>query len=204
MVSVSRVRNTGAHYPIGVNVTPSFYPGDLLIAPPYIQDSRFAESVLLITERHPQGTQALCLNRSSGHTVNEIIRPLNLELKEDLVLYWGGPVMTNTVWMLHSADWAMDNTISIDSRWSMTSNMEMFNRIIDGHRPEQFRIMLGISSWAPNQLEQEFKGLNGWDSGSSWLVAKSPDPEGLFIYKPTRLWRHCCELSGNQAIESWL
>lgn len=196
--------NTVAHFPIGANLTPSYSVGDLLIAPPGIQDPRFSESVLLITQTSVLGTQAICLNRSSGHTVNEIIKPLNLELEEDLVLYWGGPVMNNTVWMLHSTDWAMDNTQPVNNEWSITSNMSMFDRVLDNNRPLWMRFMIGIASWGPGQLEMELEGRGPWDHNSSWLVAHSPNPQRLFTLPPARLWRHCCELSGHQAIDNWL
>lgn len=178
--------------------------GDLLIAPPAIPDHRFSECVLLITQESNMGTQALCLNKSSGHTVNEVIEPLGLELVKDLVLYWGGPVGLNTVWMLHSSEWAHENTQAINEHWSMTSNMQMFHEYLAGNRPRYCRFMIGHSAWAPAQLDMELQGEGPWSRDSSWLVAQSPSPKEMYSLGPSQLWHMSCGLAGNQAVSSWL
>ena len=181
-----------------------FRPGDLLISPPAMADPRFKQTVILLTQDTNQGSQGLCINRPSGHTVNEIIKPIEISLEQDIPLYWGGPVGVNTVWMLHDPAWTADNTLRIGTHWSMTSSMNMFHKIVDGDRPKWFRVMIGLSSWAPGQLEMEMGGEGPWTIDSSWIVARAPGPEDLFTIPPRDLWNHCCELAGTQAVNTWL
>jgi len=182
----------------------SITPGDLLIAPPAMADPRFKNSVLLITQHSSQGTQALCINKPSGHTVNEIVQAIDLELPQDVNLFWGGPVGLNTVWMVHDVDWAGDNTMRISEHWAMTSSMNMFHKITAGDRPKWFRVVMGLSSWAPGQLAMEMEGDGPFNIESSWLTAHAPTPEELLGQPPRDLWRNACDLSGNQAVSQWL
>lgn len=181
-----------------------FKPGDLLIAPPAMQDPRFRNSVLLITQDTNQGTQALCINKPAGHMINDIIQALDLQLEEDRPMFWGGPMGLNTVWMLHEAGWTADNTMPINDRWSMTSSMNMFNEVAQGNSPKWYRVMIGLSTWAPGQLEMELEGQGPFNIESSWLVAEAPGPEELFTQPPRDLWRNSCDLAGSQAVSHWL
>lgn len=178
--------------------------GDLLIAPPSMPDPRFKEAVLLVTQDTAHGTQALCLNKLSGHSVNEILEPLNIRFEEDLPLYWGGPVGTSTVWLLHSSEWAEGNTQYINSDWSITSSINMFHKLINGDCPKHWRVMVGMASWATGQLDMEMEGEGPWDLSNSWLICAAPTPEEILTKSSSRLWRWSCDQSSHQAVDSWL
>lgn len=178
--------------------------GDLLIAPLKIPDSRFHKSVLLLTHDHGGGSFALCVNKHTNHTLQEVLKEADIETMIDFPLYWGGPVSPGTIWMLHSSDWAIDHTVRVNDQWSMTSHLSMFHHIADGDYPEFFRLMFGYCSWAPNQLRAELRGLAPWNPNHSWLIANGPSPEWLYEQPPEDLWINSAELSGHQAIESWL
>jgi len=186
---------------------------DLLIAPPNIPDSRFRNTVLMLTHSHDQGTFALCVNRSSQYTVQDLITQASLELEVDLELdcdlhfplYWGGPVSPSTIWMLHSSEWQIEGvTILINDQWSMTSNIRMFHHLADGDLPQEFRIMYGYCSWAPGQLESELMGAAPWRPEHSWLVARNLGPEWLFNQPVEEIWENSTTLSAHQAVDSWL
>ena len=181
-----------------------FKPGDLLIAPPAMQDPRFRNTVLLITQISESGTQALCINKSSGHDLNEVIGTMGLELPDNPQMFWGGPVGVNTVWMLHENGWACENTMEIDEEWAMSSSMNMFEHVVDGNSPSHYRVLMGLSTWAPGQLEAEIDGTGEYSKESSWLVAEAPGPDELFSLSNRDLWHKCCELAGAQAVSHWL
>lgn len=189
------------HYPIGVDV---FDPGDLLIAPPGMIDPRFQKTVLMITHSSNNGTHAICLNKQSRHTVNDLITPIGQALEPDQPLFWGGPMATSTLWMLHDIDWSCDNTTAVNDQWSISSSMKMFQQIDNTAGPYIARFYLGLASWAPGQLELELEGDVPFTKESSWLVAKSTGPEELFSVDPDDLWNWACELSGQQAVSRWL
>ena len=181
-----------------------YQPGDLLIAPPAMADPRFRNSVLLITQHGQAGTQALCINKTSGHDINEVISALDIELPDNPKMFWGGPIGINTVWMLHERGWECDNTIPINDQWAMTSSMNMFEHIANGDQPKDYRVMMGLSTWTPGQLDAELNGTGPFTIESSWLVAKAPSPKELFEQPNRDLWHNCCELAGEQAVDQWL
>lgn len=178
-------------------------PGDLLIAPANMVDPRFRNTVLFLTHHHDEGSFALCINRPTGHTVQEILEGHSIEGEFDWPLYWGGPVNPGTVWMLHDTGWRNPHTIKINDDWSMTSHVSMFNQIRED-LPKRFRIFFGYASWAPEQLAKEFLGVSPWRRDHSWLTATNPDPDWLMDLDETELWSNSVELSAHQAVEQWL
>ncbi len=159
---------------------------------------------MLLTHTNSRGAFALCLNRQSDHSLKDILEPLEIDLELDTPLYWGGPVNPNTIWMLHSSSWSVENTLEVDDNWSVTSHTDMFKRMQDGDIPEKFRIFYGHAAWGPGQLEGEMRGEEPWSQEHSWLVVKDPDPEWLLDMSSDHLWSSSCSLSGQQAVDTWL
>ena len=52
---------------------------DLLIAPPTIPDPRFRKAVLMLTHDHNGGSFALCLNKPTEHTLQDILEETGIE-----------------------------------------------------------------------------------------------------------------------------
>lgn len=181
---------------------PELHAGDILISPPNMPDPRFKNTVLLLTHDSEDGSFALCVNRPTKHLVSELVPDLDLQL--DIPLYWGGPVSSQTVWMLHDRDWSVPNTLEVNEDWSMTSSLAMFHHLADNDRPKRFRIMYGYCSWAADQLQQELQGIRPWKRENSWLVAHGPDPEWLFDVEEDKLWPSAASLCANQAVASWM
>lgn len=178
-------------------------PGDLLIAPPSMQDSRFARSVIMLTSVG-MITSGFVLNRATDHSVNDLVSKMNLDLDEEIPVYWGGPVSPNTVWMLHDPDWQHDQTVQINEHWSATSHLSMFHHINDGDRPQRFRVFIGCASWAPGQLDHELEGTPPWTQNSSWLTVHRPDPDCLLDSDGDDLWTQATGMSRQQAVDQWI
>ena len=178
--------------------------GDLLVSPPNLPDPRFDRTVIVLTYNNSRGSFGLCMNRRSEHTVNEILKPLDIVLDQDQPMYWGGPVNPTTVWMLHDSDWSIDNTVPIDEHWSLTSSTSMFDKISSAGYPKRFRIFFGHSSWGPGQLIRELQGEEPWHHEHSWLTVKDPDPLWLIDCDPGNLWTTSCSICSQQAVEGWM
>jgi len=181
---------------------------DLLIAPPGIPDSRFRNAVMMLTHANSQGSFALCMNRVTPHTLDHVLEhntdldlPCNLP---QVPVYWGGPMGTNSLWMIHSADWACEHTVHLTNDWAMTSNIEMFHCLASGDYPRQFRMIMGYASWDSGQLQNELEGRGNWRPEHSWLVARNLGPEWLLEQDPADLWGNVITLSGHQAVDTWL
>lgn len=179
---------------------------DLLIAPPAMPDPRFRNSVLMLTHNNDGGTFALCVNRPTGFTLDEILEDSDLRVDNAprIPVYWGGPVSANSLWMIHSPDWVSEGTVMISSAWAMTSSEEMFHNLADGDCPRYLRMVMGYCSWAPDQLHQELNGLGPWKRQHSWLVAQNLGPEWLLEQPAEDLWASATTLCSHQAVDSWL
>jgi len=176
-------------------------PGDLIIAPPRIPDSRFKETVIMITH-HDQISLGFCINRPLGITLQSVISGMDLDPDLDPEIYWGGPVNPNTVWIIHDRSWQHDHSLRIDSHWSMVSHQGMFDRFTLDSQPNNYRVVMGCASWAPEQLESEIDGLPPWSLDHSWLCLNEPSPDLITLTAVDDLWRRAAEQSLRQAVNS--
>jgi len=178
--------------------------GDILVAPPQMRDSRFAQSVIMMVHCGDDGHWGLCLNKSMNVTIGEMLNPVGLEVNLDTEIYWGGPVNQGVIWMLHDNTWRMPSTIDLTDQWSMTSHRQMFDLLAQQGLPDHWRMFSGFAAWAPGQLEAELMGEPPWSRKSSWLICHGFDPQWAFDQDGEDLWRSSISLSSQQAVSSWL
>lgn len=174
-------------------------PGNFLISPPSMADSRFTNSVVMLTHHH-ESSLGFCMNKPLRHSFKEVISELDIDISFDPKIFWGGPVNQSTVWMIHDNSWHHPSSISIDEHWNMLSHITMFNHFNDNHRPEDFKILMGCSSWAPDQLESEIRGDPPWNQNQSWLVLKKPNPSLLTDIDTDDLWKVTTDLCVRQSV----
>jgi len=179
-------------------------PGQLLIAPPLMPDPRFAGTVQLLCHHSATGSFALGLNTLAEFTLEDICDELRIDPPLNFPLFEGGPINPGSVWMLHSADWQITNTLFINDSWSATSHDSMFEHILEGDTPREFRFIHGFASWGPGQLEQELRGEEPWDPGSSWIVVEDPGPDWVFNEPIEELWENATLKARSQAVNAWL
>ena len=93
----------------------------------------------------------------------------------------GGPVDTERGFVLHSADFFIENsTLPIDDGICLTATLDILKAIARGKGPASAILALGYAGWAPGQLEQEIN-QNGWlhCAADSELIF-GPDVEGKY------------------------
>lgn len=180
--------------------------GDLLVAPAMAADYRFARAVIMVTHASIQGSYGLVLNRLGDLNVKELVQDHSLRDAPllDIPIYWGGPVQSNTIWMLHAAEWSVPATMEINADWSLTSHSDMFQAQAAGEGPEWYRVFHGFSGWRPGQLERELGGLPPYSAQHSWLTIKQPPAEWLQDQPPETLWLDSVALAAHQAVDHWL
>jgi putative transcriptional regulator len=91
----------------------------------------------------------------------------------DVTVLKGGPVETERGFVLHSADFFIENsTLPIDEGICLTATLDILKAIARGDGPASAILALGYAGWSPGQLESEMQS-NGW-------LHCSADPELIF------------------------
>ncbi len=156
-----------------MNWGPGYLDGQFLLAMPGMTDTRFARSVVYICAHSPDGAMGLIINqRARKITFPDLLLQLDLVAADDLIrlpapaekmpVLKGGPVETGRGFVLHSADFFIDNsTLPIDASVSLTATVDILRAIAKGDGPRKAMLALGYAGWSPGQLEDEIQ-QNGW------------------------------------------
>ena len=135
-----------------------------LIATEKMNDDRFKETVIAMLENDRDGAWGLVINKPIGLLpIALLINPsLNTsEEREELYkihvpVFWGGPVETKTIFILHSNEYQSDSTSNYGSI-SISQDYEVLFDIAKKRGPEKSLIILGYSGWGEGQLEGEME-----------------------------------------------
>jgi len=146
--------------------------GKLLIAPPNMPDPRFRKTVVYIWRHDVSGAAGVVINKKCQqpdfkHICNEgLVHRLP---KVNHPVYYGGPILTNVVGVLHSTDFVLNSTNElIDSKVGFTLDRKMLEVIARGDGPKNKLITLGMANWTTGQLEEELEHPR--NPAMSWLI----------------------------------
>ena len=161
-----------------------YLDGQMLIAMPAMNDERFSRSVIYVCAHSSEGAMGIVVNHPAPNikfpdllVQLEVIpagERIELPTKaEDVKVLKGGPVETGRGFVLHSADFFIENsTLPIDEGICLTATLDILKAIARGNGPQSAILALGYAGWAPGQLEHEIQE-NGW-------LHCSADPELIF------------------------
>ena len=161
-----------------------YLDGQMLIAMPAMGDERFTRSVIYVCAHSTEGAMGIVVNQPAGNIkfpdllvqLEVIPATERIELPiqaEDVKVLKGGPVETGRGFVLHSADFFIENsTLPIDEGICLTATLDILKAIARGNGPANAILALGYAGWAPGQLEQEIQ-QNGW-------LHCAADPELIF------------------------
>ena len=150
-----------------------YLDGQMLIAMPAMSDERFARSVIYVCAHSSEGAMGIVVNHPARNIkfpdllVQLEVIPANERIElpgqaEDVKVLKGGPVETGRGFVLHSADFFIENsTLPIDEGICLTATLDILKAIAHGNGPASAVLALGYAGWAPGQLEQEIQ-QNGW------------------------------------------
>lgn len=147
----------------GIRVTS--LAGQMLIAMPQMQDRRFERSVILLCAHNEDGAMGLVINKLiDSLTLPELLTQLGIDgdgLRGKAHVHFGGPVESGRGFVLHSADYNEEGTITVGGNLALTATLDILRAIGRGDGPRLSLLALGYAGWGPGQLDAEIQA-NGW------------------------------------------
>src|SRR5438128_856061 len=161
-----------------------YLDGQMLIAMPSMRDERFTRSLIYVCAHSSEGAMGIVVNQPAANiNFPDLLVQLEVIPAVDLIqlppragevkVLKGGPVETGRGFVLHSADFFIENsTLPIDDGICLTATLDILKAIARGDGPQSAVLALGYAGWSPGQLEIEIQE-NGW-------LHCSADPELIF------------------------
>jgi putative transcriptional regulator len=143
--------------------------GQLLIAPPAMNDLRFYHAVILMVRHDRNGAFGIVVNRPvAERSLTSLLRALgdtDAAVEGSVRVFAGGPVQPERGFVVHSTDYRRADTLDIDGRVAMTSSREILRDMAAKQGPAQSLLAFGYAGWAAGQLEGEL-ALRAWFTAS--------------------------------------
>ena len=135
--------------------------GTILISKPFMEDSRFEKTIILIVESSKEGTMGFILNKSTNSAINLIIKEIN---SADYFNY-GGPVDTNHMFFIHKKSDLISNSTHIINDLYFGGDLENVITLLQSKKIKSDEILffLGYTGWEKNQLNNEIQE-------GSWII----------------------------------
>lgn len=163
--------------------------GSILISEPFLQDSYFQRSVVLLVEHTTQGSMGFILNKKTSLSVNSFFP----ELKDfpAIPIYLGGPVCPNRLFFIHSlGDVLIPDACQVKEQLYFDGHFDTLKKyIINGHPIEgKVKFFLGYSGWSEGQLNDEI-------NKNSWVVSHKTNLD-LIRAEGDAFWKNSVEALG--------
>lgn len=167
----------------------SAHTGSLLISEPFLSDSCFKRSVVLLSEHDKNGTLGFILNKPTDLKLNEAVEDFP---EFNVPLYFGGPVDTETLFYIHTLGKKLEGSREICSGIFWGGDYDQLKFLVDTKqiRENQIRFYAGYSGWEPKQLNDEIKD-------QAWILSES-NHQFAFYQNPRLLWSQVLRSMGNE------
>lgn len=148
-----------------MNTEDPYLTGQLLIAMPGMRDERFAKSVIYMCAHNDEGAMGLVLNQVlDSLSFADLLQQLDIDDVDPhhmIPVHFGGPVESGRGFVLHTADYNQEATLSVNDEYALTATMDILKAIARGDGPRRSMLALGYAGWGRGQLETEIQA-NGW------------------------------------------
>lgn len=161
--------------------------GKLLISEPFLGDTTFRRSVIMLTEHDEHGSVGFILNRTLDISIGEV---LDVQTLLDIPLYLGGPVQNNTLHFLHRDEKLASSSKYLGKGIYWGGDFDKVLEMLSSNtlEAEKYRFFLGYSGWTQGQLANEMQT-------NSWIVASSAQ-DIVFESDNDRMWRNILQKMG--------
>ena len=172
--------------------------GKLLVAPPNMPDWRFKNSVVYMWRHDVSGAAGVIVNKKCRNPdFDHVCKEGNIKktVPHKMPVYYGGPVLTNIIGVLHTKDFQLGSSNSAgDQPLAYTLDRKILEIIAQGGGPKTYIINMGLANWESGQLESELDPVPPRPKNLSWLVLPY-DEKLVFTNKPEELWEKCVNLA---------
>lgn len=168
--------------------------GKILISEPFLCDQIFGRSVILLVDHTKDGTMGLVMNKPLPLFLNDLLN--EIDCREDIPIYKGGPISTDTLFYLHTLENVADS-LPIANGFYLNGDFAAIKQFIaEGNSIKgKIRFFLGYSGWEAGQLSLEMQE-------NTWLVGKE-DIASLMDEKASgSLWKNALGNLGGK-YEMW-
>ena len=166
--------------------------GQLLIASPHMDDTRFQRSVIMMCQHDAQSAMGLVINKQASRLkLGDLYEKLNIGAPRFAAqdpVHIGGPVDSNRGFVLHSQDHMLPDSVVITHEISLTASVEILRDITGGVGPSHAIVSLGCAGWSAGQLDREM-------SENVWLILPA-SADLVFEHDRETLWQQAFDTIG--------
>ncbi|MEE9391552.1 MAG: YqgE/AlgH family protein [Planctomycetota bacterium] len=168
--------------------------GSLLISAPSLRDQNFFRTVILICEHDVTGSIGLVINREAGLKAKDAMLPVQFSDDCKLMMRLGGPVQTESVFLLH--DGTSPGGLAVSEGISFAADEATLQELTStdgGADGLTYRLYLGYAGWGAGQLEAEIEH-------GAWVRAPASS-DLVFETESAKIWPEVLRrLGGRYAI----
>jgi putative transcriptional regulator len=163
--------------------------GRILISEPFLNDTYFRRSVVLLTEHSKEGSIGFVLNKPVELTISDVLKDFP---EIDASISIGGPVNTNTIHYIHTLGEQIPQSVKVLKNLYWGGDFETIKALILKGKisGKDIRFFLGYSGWSPKQLDNEL-------SMNSWLITEL-DAETIMRSSDLKLWQDTLHKVGDK------
>lgn len=153
--------------------------GKLLIAVPELSEDFFDRSVILLADYNKDGAIGLILNKPIQANLVELLDEMP---DNDLPIYVGGPVNTDSLFILHTLGELIPDSREVYKGLYWGGDINAIKEAIANGvaREDNMHFFLGYSGWNPGQLYNEVKA-------GTWVIVDS-HVKDVFATNPPEMW----------------
>lgn len=165
--------------------------GDFILSEPFLPDPNFHRSVIYLVEHGAMGSIGFVLNQRLGMSLRDVIHKEQTE-ELDFPLYAGGPVGSDTLYVLHQLGDHVQESRFIARHTYWGGDFEQIKYLLINKNADyrDLKLFLGYAGWEAGQLEAEM------DQGS-WIVLRGVE-ELIFSSHEVNLWEEALRRKGGK------
>jgi putative transcriptional regulator len=144
----------------------------------------FDHAVILVAQHSRDGALGIIINHPlESRPIARVLDALGADasgISDNVRIFFGGPVSPGTGFVLHTADYGGQATMTIDGRLALSEASGTLRAIGLHNGPKKSLLAFGYAGWGPGQLDGELRA-------GSW-VAVAEDPALVFDDDRSKVW----------------